>query len=98
MIKNLYVVEYSKDQQWFHIDGLFNTVEKNLRWFMDYGNRNDYKIIALCDSISQGHEICDKLKIVMKEQNPEEFAKYIAKFGELERDHIDAIINGIEQS
>lgn len=61
MENNIWVVEYSKQQNSFHICTLNESVETNKKLF-DLNNNNDFQIISLANSLNEANEIVNNLR------------------------------------
>lgn len=61
MMESMWVVEYSKTQDCFHISTLKESVETNERAFRQRNN-NDYQIIALADTFEEASNKANKYR------------------------------------
>lgn len=63
-ISNIWVVEYSVLRDSWHVDTLDSVIEGNLEFCLTMEDRgsNDYKIVAMADTIEEAHTWLEKIK------------------------------------
>jgi len=52
-IPDVYVLEYSHAQEAWHVDTLDNVLRHNMRWFLKGKAGNEYKILAIADTLQE---------------------------------------------
>ncbi len=75
MLKDIWVVEYSKQQDCFYITTLLDSTEKNKRIFMRDVD-SDYIIIEITDSMDEAYKKLEEIKRVKRELKEMEEKKY----------------------
>lgn len=64
MLDNIWVLEYSKQQNSFHICTLIESVDTNIKMF-EMQNNNDYQIIALANNLEEINKKYDEFKKII---------------------------------
>lgn len=61
MIKDIWVVEYSRQQNCFHVTTLIDSVETNRKMFKK-NIGNDYQVIGLANSYEKANDLANQFK------------------------------------
>lgn len=60
--KGIYFVEYSKEQDCFHVDTAQNILKINNEWAAGKRNDNDYKVVCVCSTREECQKFIDLVK------------------------------------